>query len=77
MSKQTSDKFSPEVRSRATVFGGVYQLDASLNYSTRFFLPSTFSPKSARLRSRNFVNQSVPPAVDAGGGLLRALSNLV
>ena len=42
------------------------ELDA---YSTWLFLRSTFSPVSARLRSRNFLNQSVAPATDAGGRL--------
>ena len=53
---------------------------ASLSYSTRLFLPSTFStfsPVSARLRSRKFMNQSVALANDAGGRLLRPPSNLV
>src|SRR5258705_1285912 len=52
----------------------LYQLDALLNYSASLFLPITFSPMSACLRSENFINQSA--AIDAGGRLLRPKSNL-
>ena len=53
----------------------LYQLDASLHYSSSLFLPLTFSPMSACLRSENFINQSA--AIDAGGRLLRPKSNSV
>src|SRR5262245_16217446 len=65
--RRPSTRCSPSSRSP----GSAPQFDASLNYSMRPFLPSTFSLVSARLRSRNFVNQSVAPAFDAGGRLLR------